>query len=56
MSARSVSRWLLTDTYSPSAIDAAPATSPAMCAMSTMKIAPTLSQIARKRAKSQWRA
>src|SRR5688572_15545248 len=28
-SARSVSRWLLTDTYSPSAMDTAPATNPA---------------------------
>jgi hypothetical protein len=29
LSARSLSRWLETDTYSPSAIDTAPATSPA---------------------------
>ena len=31
--ARSVSRWLLTDTYSPSAIDTAPATNPAIPAV-----------------------
>jgi hypothetical protein len=29
MSARSVSRWALTETYSPAAMDIAPATSPA---------------------------
>src|SRR4051812_49946205 len=33
MSARSASRWELTDTYSPAAIDSAPATSPAMPAV-----------------------
>ena len=33
--ARSVSRWVLTDTYSPTAIDSAPAASPAMPAVST---------------------
>jgi hypothetical protein len=31
------------------------ATSPAKCAMSTRKVAPTSSAIARKRAKSMWR-
>ena len=31
--ARSVSRWVLTDTYSPSAIDSAPATRPAIPAV-----------------------
>src|SRR3954471_11041448 len=33
MSARSVSRWELTDTYSPAAIERAPATRPAMPAV-----------------------